>query len=269
MDSELKLKQDIIEVGRRIYNRGFVAANDGNITIRIGEDEVLTTPTGVSKGFLTPEMLITVDMDGRVKSGTMRPSSELKMHLQVYREREDVRSVVHAHPPHATAFAVAGIPLKTPIMPEVVISLGWVPLAQYGTPSTEEIPESIRPYLQCHDAFLLENHGALTVGTDVYNAYFKMETLDLGAQISLLARQLGQEKPISRENVAKLLEIRKKLGVVGKHPANCAGVEEYLDQCFEEEDLPSLKGLAQIDAGTLAEIVTEVTKRVLAELRDK
>ncbi len=268
MASEFELKRDIIEVGRRIYNKGFVAANDGNITIRTGPDEVLTTPTGVSKGFLTPDMIIKVDMDGTVKSGKLKPSSELKMHLQVYRERDDVKSVVHAHPPHATAFAVAGIPLTKPIMPEVVISLGWVPVAEYGTPSTDEIPQAVSKYLQCHDAFLLENHGALTVGTDVYNAYFKMETLDLGAQISLLARQLGNEKAISSPDVEKLMEVRRKLGVVGRHPATCQGGSVYVEESQAEQHpgVPADSGVSESD---LVRIITEVTMKVLSEQTGK
>lgn len=265
MPSEFEVKRDIIEVGRRIYNRGFVAANDGNITVRIGPDEVLTTPTGVSKGFMTPDMIIKVDMDGTVKSGKWKPSSELKMHLQVYREREDVNAVVHAHPPHATAFAVAGIPLKKPIMPEVVISLGWVPVAEYGTPSTEEIPQAISKYLQCYDALLLENHGALTVGTDVYNAYFKMETLDLGAQISLLARQLGGEKAISPANVEKLLEVRRNLGISGRHPVYCEGMQAFLGDSKDSGESSGPTAGSGVNDEELVRIITEVTMRILSE----
>ncbi|QTL96728.1 class II aldolase/adducin family protein [Iocasia frigidifontis] len=222
MRSEFELKEDICEVGRRIYTNGFVAANDGNISVRINDKEVLTTPTGVSKGFMTSDMIVKVDMDGNVISGKLKPSSELKMHLDVYKNREDVKSVVHAHPPTATGFAVAGIPLNEMIMPEVIISLGTVPIAKYGTPSTMEIPEAVRKYLDCYDGFLLENHGALTVGTDLFNAYFKMETIELAAKINLTARQLGGVKEISPKNVDRLYEIRKKLGVQGNHPANCA-----------------------------------------------
>jgi L-fuculose-phosphate aldolase len=259
--SEFQLKRDIIEVGRRIYNSGFVAANDGNISIRVNDNLVLTTPTGVSKGFLTQDMIVTVDMDGKVISGNWRPSSELKMHLAVYRAREDIKSVVHAHPPYATAFAVAGFALEKPIMPEVVINLGWVPLTQYGTPSTEEIPEAILPYLPCHDAFLLQNHGALTVGTDVYNALFKMETLEMGAKISLFARLLGGEREISPETVERLLEVRRNLGMTGSHPALC--------------DLPEANNVAaaqppggdRVDETELKRIITEVVKQVLAEQR--
>ena len=180
-----RLKEDIVEVGRRIYNLGFVAANDGNISVRVGDDEILTTPTGVSKGFMTPDMIIRVDMAGNKLEGELNPSSELKLHLEVYKQRPDVRAVLHAHPPVATAFAVAGIPLDKPVLPEIVISLGRIPIAKYATPSTEELPASVRPYLEDHDAVLLENHGALTVGSNLFNALFKMEQIEHFAKISL------------------------------------------------------------------------------------
>ncbi|MGB4140027.1 MAG: class II aldolase/adducin family protein [Limnochordia bacterium] len=180
-----RLKEDIVEVGRRIYNLGFVAANDGNISVRVGDDEILTTPTGVSKGFMTPDMIIRVDMAGNKLEGELKPSSELKLHLEVYKQRPDVRAVLHAHPPVATAFAVAGIPLDKPVLPEIVISLGRIPIAKYATPSTEELPASVRPYLEDHDAVLLENHGALTVGSNLFNALFKMEQIEHFAKISL------------------------------------------------------------------------------------
>lgn len=218
MSSEMQIKQDIVEIGRRIWLRGYVASNDGNISVRLGVDEFLCTPTGVSKGFMTPEMIIKVNGLGELISGYLKPSSEIKMHLGVYRDRPDVNAVVHAHPPISTAFAVAGLSLSKVTLPEVIISLGTVPLADYGTPSTEEIPQAIAKYLQDYDAFLLENHGALTLGSDVYNAYYKMETMEHFAVISLAARQLGGEKELSEERVARLLEIREKLGVKGRHP---------------------------------------------------
>ncbi len=219
MASEIQLKQDIVEVGRRIWQQGYVAANDGNISIRVAEDTFLCTPTGVSKGFMTPEMIITVNGAGEVLEGNLKPSSEIKMHLGVYRDRPDVNSVVHAHPPISTAFAVVGEPLAKAVLPEFIIILGAVPIVAYGTPSTTEIPEAIAQYLQDYDAFLLENHGALTVGTDVYNAYFKMETMEHFAKITLAARQLGGERELASDQVQRLMEIRKKLGVQGRHPA--------------------------------------------------
>lgn len=253
MKSEFQLKEDICEVGRRIYQNGYVAANDGNITVRLGEDEVLTTPTGVSKGFMTPDMLIKVNMKGEVISGRLRPSSELKMHLRVYRERPDVGSVIHAHPPTATGFAVAGIPLDKCVLPEVIIALGSIPIAEYGTPSTDEIPDAIMEYLANCDAVLMANHGALTVGTDLFNAYFKMETMEHFAKISLVARQLGQELELPRHQVEKLMEVREKLGVKGKNPGcqDCGACEIGTES--NEED-------------SLRELVGKITRRVLSEM---
>ncbi|MGI9861145.1 class II aldolase/adducin family protein [Moorella naiadis] len=219
---EDKVKQDIVEVGRRIYANGYVASNDGNISVRIGENEFLITPTGVSKGFMTPEMIIKVDGEGHQLAGDLQPSSELKMHLAVYKQRPDVGAVVHAHPPVATAFAVAGIPLDKPVLPEIVINLGAIPIAKYGTPSTEELPLAIREYLNKYDAVLLANHGALTLGQDVYNAYYKMESIEHFAKISLFARQLGGERELPYYEVTKLLQVREKMGIPGRHPG-CIG----------------------------------------------
>jgi len=213
-----RLKEDIVEVGRRIYNLGFVAANDGNISVRTGDNEILTTPTGVSKGFMTPDMIIKVDMAGNQLEGELKPSSELRLHLEVYRQRPDVRAVLHAHPPVATAFTVAGIPLDRPVLPEIVVSLGRIPTAKYATPSTEELPASIRPFLEKHDAILLENHGALTVGGDLFNALFKMEQIEHFAKISLYARLLGGERELPPDAVEKLLMVRERLGLGGRHP---------------------------------------------------
>lgn len=253
MKSEFQLKEDICEIGRRIYQNGYVAANDGNITVRIGENEVLTTPTGVSKGFMTPSMIIKADMEGKVLSGDLKPSSELKMHLRVYRERPDVFSVIHAHPPTATGFAVAGIPLDRCVLPEVIISLGSIPIADYGTPSTEEIPDAVMEYLTNCDAVLLENHGALTVGTDLLNAYFKMETLEHFAKISLVARQLGQEQELPKHQVQKLMAVREKMGVPGKNPGcQACGACDTGEQPAEED--------------ALRELVANVTRRVLSEM---
>lgn len=255
--NQLSIKKDIIHCCQRMYHRGYVAANDGNISVRISPDRVLCTPTGKSKGFLTEEQIILADMDGTRLSGApgLRPSSEIKMHLMVYREREDVRSVVHAHPPTATGFAVAGIPLAKCVLPEVVIILGAIPIAEYGTPSTEEIPNAIKKLIHDYDAFLLENHGALTVGTDVINAYEKMETMEHFAQISLTARLLGQENVLSRENVQKLMQVREKLGVKGRNPGclTCAS---------DGNCSPAVAPAAAPDADLVRRITAEVKKRM-------
>lgn len=265
MKSDYEIKKEICEIGKRIYNKGFVAANDGNITVKVKDNEFWATPTGVSKGYMTPDMLIKVNAEGKVLEGTWKPSSELRMHLRVYRERPDVGAVVHAHPPTATGFAIAGIPLDKYTMPEAIIFLGSVPIAEYGTPSTDEIPDAISKYLQNHDAVLLENHGALTVGHDLLSAYFKMETLEFFAKISLVARQLGGEKELNCNQVEKLMEIRKKFNVPGKHPG-CKGCSKEECTCKfkgEDEDI-KVKG---IDEAELVKVVTDVTKRILEQYK--
>jgi L-fuculose-phosphate aldolase len=213
-----QLAADIVEVGRRLYARGFVASNDGNITIRFAEDRLLTTPKSVSKGFMTPDMMVVVDMDGRKVSGTRDASSELKMHLEVYRQRPDARAVVHAHPALATGFAVAGVPLDRAVLAEVICTLGSIPIAEYATPSTEELPHAVRRYIKAHDGLLLANHGALTVGGDVYAAYYKMETIEHFARISLTARLLGGERLIAQEEVLRLQNLRGLYGIASPAP---------------------------------------------------
>jgi len=218
LTSEWDLKKMMIDIGGRIWQRGYVAANDGNITIRINDNEILTTPTGVSKGFMTQDMLIKMNMDGKVisSSSKYRPSSEVKMHIQVYQKREDVKSVVHAHPPYCTSFAVTGIPLNKCVLPEAVLTLGAVPIAPYGTPSTMEIPDSIKPYVENTDAILLANHGALTFGKDLVTAYHKMETLEHSARIIYTSIQLGNVNMIPPDEVSKLMELREKMDIPGR-----------------------------------------------------
>ena len=222
MLDELSIKQQICDIGKRIYDKGMVASNDGNISVKLNDNEFLCTPTGVSKGFMTPEYICKVDADGKVLEANpgFKPSSEIKMHMRVYKERPDVNAVVHAHPMYATGFAIAGIPLTQPIMPEAVISLGAVPIAEYGTPSTEEIPDAISKYLQSYDAVLLENHGALSFSDILLNAYHKMESVEFYAKLLYIANQLGGPKELSESQVQRLYEIRRQFGMTGKHPAD-------------------------------------------------
>lgn len=229
---ENECKQQICHIGKRMYDSGFVAANDGNITVKLSESEIITTPTGVSKGFMTPEMLIKVDMEGNVLEGggNWRPSSELKMHLRVYKDRPDVRAVVHAHPPHATAFAIARTPLNKPLIAEAIVTLGCVPVAEYGTPSTNEVPDAVAVYVEHFDAVLLANHGALAWGEDLITAYHKLESVEFYAKLTLLSAQLGGAHELSIDQIEKLYEIRKQQGLPGRHPGDLCGVDCTL-QC--------------------------------------
>ncbi len=264
MASEYAIKVQMCEIGKRIYDRGMVASNDGNISVKVGEDRFLCTPTGVSKGFMTPEYICVVNAKGEVIEANegFRPSSEIKMHMRVYKERPDVVSVVHAHPMYATGFAIAGIPLTTPIMPEAVIALGCVPIAEYGTPSTEEIPDAVSKYLQHYDAVLLANHGALAFSDSLLNAYHKMESVEFYAQLLFISKLLGGPKELTHEQVLRLYEIRRKFGMKGKHPADlCPNLKAGLPQC------PNCDGSCggKTEANE-ADVISEITKRVLAQL---
>lgn len=204
LGSEDALRSALIEVGRRLYERGLVVAAEGNVSVRLDDRRLLTTPTGACKGVLTPDQLVLVDLEGRRLQGELLPSSELPLHLAIYRARSDVQAIVHAHPPIATGFAVAGIPLDQPILAEAVVLLGPVPVAPYGTPTTEELSEAVLTYIRGHTAILLANHGALTVGGDLWEAYFRMEILERVAQVSLVAHLLGRRNVLSEEEIRKL-----------------------------------------------------------------
>src|SRR5438094_382808 len=216
--SESQLRADIVEVGRRMYARGYTASNDGNISVRLGSDRLLMTPKSVCKGFMTPDMMCITDLEGRKLQGDRDPSSEILMHLEVYRQRPDVRAVVHAHPPIATGLAVAGIPLDRAVLAEVLTTLGSVPIAEYATPSTKELPDAVRKYIKAHDGMLLANHGALTVGADLFAAYYKMEIVEHFAKISLVARMLGGERLLSRQEVDRLQGLRGMYGIAAPAP---------------------------------------------------
>ena len=207
--SDRVAKEQILEVGRRMYAKGYVVSNDGNITCKVSPTTLWTTPTGVSKGYMTDEMLIKADLEGRVLQGTWKPSSELKMHLRVYKENPNLIACVHAHPPAATSFAIAGIALDRPILPEAVVQLGIVPVAPYATPGTQEVPDSIAPYCRTCNGILLANHGALTWGTDLMQAYMRMESLEYYALITMYTSSIiGRANELSREQVDRLTKSR-------------------------------------------------------------
>lgn len=221
MRSEYEIKQEMCEIGRRVYERGMVAANDGNFSVKLNDNEFLCTPTGVSKGFMTPEYICKIDAEGKLleANGNFRPSSEMKMHMRVYKERPDVQAVVHAHPPYATTFAAARIPLEQPVLSEAVLTLGRVPVAAYGTPSTQEVPDAVAEYLPYYDAMLLANHGALTYGDSLLNAYHKMESVEFYARLLYQVKMLGGAKELTEKQVEDIYEIRRKSGMPGRHPA--------------------------------------------------
>lgn len=217
----MEIREQICDICHKMWQQGWVAANDGNISVKLPDGNFLATPTGISKSFITPEKLVIINDKGEVLSGLpgYKPSSEIKMHMRCYRERPDVGAVVHAHPATATGFAVAGKSMDEYSMIETVIAIGSIPLTPYGTPSTDEVPDAITPYLQDHDVMLLQNHGALTVGCDLITAYYRMETLELYAKISLVAHLLGGAKEIEKPQIEKLLYLRENYyHVTGKHP---------------------------------------------------
>ena len=207
-------KQQILDIGRRMYDRQYVSANDGNISIRVGENRIWVTPTGVSKGFMTEDILTCTDLAGNVLEGSAKPSSETAMHLRVYRENPTVRAVVHAHPIIATSFAIARIPLNVALMTESVIGLGVVPVTEYATTGTPQVADSVAPFCKDYNAVLLTNHGALTWGTNALQAYYRMESLECYASIMMHLGYLNSPAQVlNRTQVAELLEARKKLGV--------------------------------------------------------
>lgn len=221
--SEWKLREQMCEIGRRIYNKGFAAANDGNISYRLSEDRVLCTPTRVSKGFMKPDDLCIVDLDGKQVSGKRKRSSEILLHLTAMKARKDIRSVVHCHPPHATAFAVAREPIPKCVLPEIEVFLGEVALAPYETPGTQTFADTILPYVKDTDTILLANHGTATLGTDLEDAYFKTEIIDAYCRILILAKQLGRVNYYSDEKAAELIRLKPKLGI--PDPRNELGLE--------------------------------------------
>ena len=221
--TEREYRDDICKVGQLVFQKGWVAANDGNITIRLDTDRILATPTGVCKGMMQPDDLIIVDMKGNKISGRLKGTSEIAMHTTVYGLRPDIRSVVHAHPPVATGYATAGRTLNLALLPEVIIGLGCVPLADYGLPGTDALTAPMLPLIPKYDALMMANHGAVCYGEDVFKAYFKMETLEHFARIQLVAELLGGPKVLPRVEVDKLLDSRTRYGVkamsAGEH--NC------------------------------------------------
>jgi L-fuculose-phosphate aldolase len=216
---EKTARQEILKVCQLLYDRSYVVSSDGNVSIRLDDGRILATPTMTCKGRMAEEMLAITDLDGKPLNDR-RASSELAMHLLIYRERADVKAVCHAHPPHGSAFAVAGLPIDQPVLSEVILTLGCVPLADYGTPSTSELTDAMKPFLKNHNALLMANHGAVAYGGDVWQAFDRLETLEHTAKIVILSRMLGGSKSLPPEAIEKLIEIREKAGYLDER-ARC------------------------------------------------
>lgn len=210
MPGERQYRSQIVSFGKMLHQRGFVAAMDGNLSVRLDDRRILATPTAMSKGALRPSDLVIVDLEGRPLAGNHHASSEIAMHLMIYRLRPDVNGIVHAHPPTATGFAAAGLPLNQPLVCEVVIGLGSIPLAKYGTPGTPELSASLESLIPQYDAILMSNHGVVTYGDTLSHAYMKMETVEHFAQIALVTHILGRQQPLQEADLEKLLVARRK-----------------------------------------------------------
>src|SRR3954466_3570107 len=216
---EQTARRDLLRICHLMYERGFVVASDGNVSARLDDGRLLATPTMTCKGRMTQGLLAITDLDGRALNDR-RASSELEMHLLIYRERPDVRAVCHAHPPHGTAFAVAGLPIDQPILSEVILTLGCVPLAEYGTPSTEELSDAMRPLVKHHNALLMANHGAVAYGSELWQAWDRLETLEHTARIAILSRALGGSRNLPADAIEKLINVREAAGYLNQE-ARC------------------------------------------------
>ena len=210
MPTDYQYRRDIVRFGEMLHSLGFIAATDGNLSVRLDENRILVTPTGMSKGMMTPSDLVVVDMNGRKLKGKRQVTSEIGMHLLIYRMRSDVHGIVHAHPRTATGFAAAGMALNQPLVCEVVIGLGLIPLAPYGTAGTPELAATLEPLIPQYDAILMANHGVVAYGEDLQQAYMKMETVEHFARIALVAHILGHEQPLGNQEIAKLMTARSK-----------------------------------------------------------
>lgn len=280
-----RLKQDICEIGQRIYNRGFAAANDGNITIRVSENEVLCSPTMISKGFMKPEDICLIDMEGKQLAGHRKRSSEALLHLAIMKARPDVKSVVHCHPPHATAFAIAREPIPQCVLPEVEVFLGDVPITQYETPGSQSFADTILPFVQKSNVIILANHGTVSFGETVERAYWWTEILDAYCRMLMLARDLGRVQYLGEQKTRELLDLKTKWGFTDARlqpgMENCdicandvfrdswakAGVER---RAFEAPPPAAHKAAAPAATGNDQEaLIQAITERVLAALQTK
>ncbi len=261
---EQTARREIVRIGSLMYDRRYVVSSDGNISVRFDDNHILATPTMTCKGRMTEDELAITDLRGKALSDR-RPSSELAMHLLIYEERPDVRAVCHAHPPHGTAFAVAGFAIDQPILSEVILTLGCVPLASYGTPSTEELTEAMRPLVKHHNALLMANHGAVAYGQDLWQAFDRLETLEHTARIAILSRILGGSQNLPPDAIEKLINVREAAGYLGEEARcqACGYLHETQLRCpsGERASTSSLSSLRFNGSGKIA-----LTREELVEL---
>lgn len=274
--TEQTLREEIVLVGKLLYERGLIVATDGNISARLDDQRILITPSGLCKGLMTPEQLIVIDLDGRKVSpatsanADFRPSSETPMHLEVFKQRADVQAVVHAHPPHAIALSIVNISLADCMLPEAIVFLGLTPTTPYATPSSEENARAIREVITGHDALILQRHGSLTVGSSPLNAFYRTETLEQIARITYMLNQLGGGQPLPPHQVEKLMQTRREWGLA--RAADDTDFCEICGVCHLEEQphhsnghkpaVPSASTFHSADP----DLVRLITERVLHEI---
>jgi len=267
LQKEASLREEIVLVGKLLYERGLIVATDGNISARLDDEHILITPSGLCKGLMTPDQLIVIDLAGQ-KVGpdlpanrNLTPSSETAMHLEAFKQRADVRAVVHAHPPHAIALSIAGITLADCMLPEAIVFLGLTPTTPYATPSSAENARAIRDVIQGHDALVLQRHGSLTVGNGPLNAYYRTETLEQIARITYMLHQLGGGQPLPSHQVEKLIQTRRSLGL-----ARAADEIEFCEVCgvchLNGQHTPAQTGAN----GSESDLIRLITNRVWQEL---
>jgi L-fuculose-phosphate aldolase len=265
MDEQIA-RREIVRVGQLLYERSYVVSSDGNVSVRLDDGRIVATPTMTCKGRMTEDSLAITDIQGK-SLNNRKASSELAMHLLIYQERPDIKAVCHAHPPHGTAFAVAGLAIDQPILSEVILTLGCVPLAEYGTPSTSELTEAMRPLVKRHNALLMANHGAVAYGADLWQAFDRLETLEHTAKIAILSRMLGGSKNLPADAIEKLINVREAAGYLdeGARCQTCGYLHETRLKCTTSERAATTNGHSAATSNNGAAKIA-LTREELVEL---
>ncbi|MBI5177775.1 MAG: class II aldolase/adducin family protein [Nitrospinae bacterium] len=270
MKTEYQHRRDLIEIGKRIHQHGWISATDGNFSVKLGDGRILTTPTGVHKGYLEMEDLIIVDMEGKKISGSREPSSEIALHVICYKQRPEINAVIHAHPTFCVAFSVAGVGLAACLLPEVVFTLGSIPTADYAPPTTLQVPKSIELPIKEYDAIILERHGSVTVGKDIFSAYNTLERMEHVAEITYHARQLGSVKPLTDVQVSELVKIRSGLGLpdrkVGCNDCNACNKHSMCGNAKGEKPAPTMAAEPPVRRSIMPNVSPELLELITREV---